>query len=44
MNLYGLVIANRVKLQAFASLHFTLADSQLMGQHIAAQILESFSQ
>ena len=43
-DLYGLVIADREKLQSFANLHFTPAGSQLMGQHIAARILQSLSQ
>lgn len=43
-DLYGLVIADREKLQCFANLHFTSAGSQRMGQHIAARILESLSQ
>ena len=43
-DLCGLVIADREKLQGFANLHFTPAGSQLMGQHIAARILESLSQ
>ncbi|HPM83922.1 MAG TPA: hypothetical protein PLF81_24615 [Candidatus Anammoximicrobium sp.] len=42
--LYGLVMADREKRQAFANLHFTPAGSQLMGQHIAARILEFLSQ
>lgn len=43
-DLYSLVIADREKLQGFANLHFTPAGSQLMGQHIAARILEALSQ
>jgi lysophospholipase L1-like esterase len=43
-DLYGLVIADREKLQGFANLHFTAEGSQLMGKHIAARILESLSQ
>jgi hypothetical protein len=36
--LYALVIADRGKRQGFADLHFIPAGSQLMGQHIAADI------
>ena len=43
-DLYGLVIADREKLQGFANLHFTPEGSQLMGEQIAAKILEALGQ
>ena len=43
-DLYGLVIADREKLQGFANLHFTPEGSKLMGEQIAARILEALGQ
>ena len=43
-DLYGLVIADREKLQGFANLHFTPAGSQLMGKQIAARIVKALGQ
>jgi hypothetical protein len=40
-DLYGLVIGQREKLQGFANLHFTPEGSKLMGEQIAARILET---
>lgn len=40
-DLYGLVIGEREKLQGFANLHFTPEGSKLMGEQIAARILEA---
>ena len=40
-DLYGLVIGQREKLQGFANLHFTPEGSKLMGEQIAARILEA---
>jgi len=42
-DLYGLVIGQREKLQGFANLHFTPEGSKLMGEQIAARILEALS-
>lgn len=42
-DLYGLVIADREKLQGFANLHFTPEGSKLMADQIAAKIVEALS-
>ncbi len=44
VDLYGLVIEKRETLQGFANLHFTPEGSKLMGEHIAARILEALEQ
>jgi lysophospholipase L1-like esterase len=43
VDLYGLVIDQREKLQGFANLHFTPEGSKRMGERIAARILEELN-